>query len=156
MEGGRQIFHITRQSNISTSDQSNLTRPKSPQSYPTTFPWTKYCREQIHLTRIKVCIFFTTIFITLFAKSLSPLENEGRSIATTRQWHLAKLQRLTNFSVRNYCKSRQFERCCQLERAGDESQNLFGTSWHIDRKPVRKRTDLKQEWLCSKSKGHFL
>lgn len=60
-------------------------------------------------------------------------------MASTRQERLAKMAQI-NFRVRNYCKSQQFERYCQLERGGDESQNLFETSQNIGHKTMRKNS----------------
>lgn len=93
------------------------------------------------MTRIEVN-FFTITFTILFAKSLSPLEKEGSSIASTRQGGLAKMTQI-NFSVRNYCKSQQSERYHQLERGGDESQNLFEMSLNVGLKPMRKNSSGK-------------
>lgn len=49
-----------------------------------------------------------------------------------------------NFSVRNYCKSQQFARYHQLERRGDESQNLFETSHSVGLKSMRENSSEKE------------
>lgn len=59
------------------------------------------------------------------------------------------------FSVRNYCKSQQFARYHQLERGGDESQNLFETSQSVGLKPKRENHPGKEITLY-KSNKHFL
>lgn len=48
-----------------------------------------------------------------------------------------------NFSVRNYCKSQQFERHHQ-ERGGDESQNLFEMSQNVGLKRMRENSSGKE------------
>lgn len=83
-----------------------------------------------------------------------PLEKEGSSIASARRGRLAKMTQIY-FSVRNYCKSQQFVRHHQLERGGDESQNLFETSPSVGLKPERENSSGKEITLY-KSNKHFL
>lgn len=90
--------------------------------------------------------FCTITFTLLFGKSLQRkegLERQGSPIASTRQGGLAKMTQM-NFSVRNSCKSLWFERHHQLERGGDEGQNLSEMSQNVGLKPMRENSSGKE------------